>query len=270
MEVAFITFVPRSFIALIAAVLITSWPRGVYPRTASIASVGQELIAPDAEGKTPFHIAILNQHHSIISLLLCHPFLDLTIPDKQGLTPFATALSCRNNKAAQAVRDKLPTAAEQFDSKGRNFLHMAIQKNDVESVLFLLSIQVDVNSRVRDANQSSPLHLAAETGNELIVRSLLLAGARADDRDGHRRTALHVAAEAGHAAVVSALLQNGTDYDATDAEGDNALHVAKQFIEPFQSRVQQTSSKMAFLWRMRLKSCPCLVWYSWKSPNCTS
>lgn len=54
----------------------------------------------------------------------------------------------------------------------------AIQKNDVESVLFLLSIQVDVNSRVRDPSQSSPLHLAAETGNELIVRSLLLAGAR--------------------------------------------------------------------------------------------
>lgn len=66
----------------------------------------------------------------------------------------------------------------QFDGKGRNFLHTAIQKNDVESVLFLLSIQVDVNSRVRDPSQSSPLHLAAETGNELIVRSLLLAGAR--------------------------------------------------------------------------------------------
>ncbi|KAG8276577.1 Nuclear factor NF-kappa-B p105 subunit [Homalodisca vitripennis] len=45
-EVAFITFVPRSFIALRAAVLTTSCPRGVYPRIASIASVGQELIAP--------------------------------------------------------------------------------------------------------------------------------------------------------------------------------------------------------------------------------
>ncbi|KAG8313204.1 mitochondrial 54S ribosomal protein YmL19 [Homalodisca vitripennis] len=45
-EVAFITFVPRSFIALRVAVLITSCPREVYPRTASIASVGQELITP--------------------------------------------------------------------------------------------------------------------------------------------------------------------------------------------------------------------------------
>ena len=66
----------------------------------------------------------------------------------------------------------------QFDNKGRNFLHMAIQKGDIESILFLLSIHVDVNSRVQDVNQTTPLHLAARTGNEMLVRSLILAGAR--------------------------------------------------------------------------------------------
>lgn len=55
---------------------------------------------------------------------------------------------------------------------------MAIQKGDIESVLFLLSIQVDVNSRVQDVNQTTPLHLAAATGNEMLVRSLILAGAK--------------------------------------------------------------------------------------------
>lgn len=187
---------------------------------------GANINATDAEGKTPLHIAIQNQHPAIISLLLCHPFLDLSVRDKSGLTPFATALACRNNKAAQAIRDKLPTAAEQFDNKGRNFLHMAIQKRDVESVLFLLSIAVDVNSRVQDPSQTTPLHLAALTGNEMLVRSLLLAGARPNDRDSNRRTALHVAAEAGHTSVVSALIQNGADYDAVDIEGNNALHFA--------------------------------------------
>jgi len=66
----------------------------------------------------------------------------------------------------------------QTDSKGRNFLHVAIQKGDAESVLFLLSIQVDVNSRVNDAKQTPPLHLAAALGDETLVRSLMLAGAR--------------------------------------------------------------------------------------------
>lgn len=71
-----------------------------------------------------------------------------------------------------------PNLFLQTDNKGRNFLHTAIQKNDSESVLFLLSINVDVNSRVNDANQTPPLHLAAASGDEVLVRSLFLAGAR--------------------------------------------------------------------------------------------
>lgn len=100
--------------------------------------------ARDVEGKTPVHVAIQNQHSQIISLLLCHPNIDLNKRDKKGLTPFATALTFRNNKAAQAILERLPKAAEQYDNKGRNFLHTAIQKNDMESILFLLSIQVNI------------------------------------------------------------------------------------------------------------------------------
>ena len=49
----------------------------------------------------------------IISLLLAHPSLDLTLRDKNGLTPFAAAMTTRNNKAAQAILNREPTAAEQ-------------------------------------------------------------------------------------------------------------------------------------------------------------
>lgn len=187
---------------------------------------GANVNARDSEGKTPIHIAIQNQHAQIISLLLCHPNLDLSLRDKKGLSPFATALTVRNNKAAQAILDRLPSAAEQFDNKGRNFLHMAIQKGDMESILFLLSIQVDVNSRVQDVTQTPPLHLAVVSGNETLVRSLILAGARINDTDTHRNTALHAAAKAGHATVVSALLQNNINFDSPNTDCDNALHVA--------------------------------------------
>lgn len=64
-----------------------------------------------------------------------------------------------------------------------------------------------MNSRVRDVTQTPPLHLAAESGNEMLVRSLILAGARINDIDAHRNTALHAAARAGHAPVISALIQ---------------------------------------------------------------
>ncbi|XP_015593022.1 rabankyrin-5 isoform X2 [Cephus cinctus] len=186
---------------------------------------GANVNARDSEGKTPVHVAIQNQHAQIISLLLCHPNIDLSLRDKRGMSPFATALTVRNHKAAQAILERLPTAAEQFDNKGRNFLHMAIQKGDLESVLFLLSIQVNVNSRVQDVTQTTPLHLAAVSGNEMLVRSLILAGARINETDAHRNTALHAAAKAGQASVVSALLQNNINFDAVNADGDNALHV---------------------------------------------
>jgi len=67
----------------------------------------------DAEHKTPLHVAIKNQHAGIITLLLCHPSIDLTKRDRTGLTPFAAALTCRNDKAARSILDKLPAAAEQ-------------------------------------------------------------------------------------------------------------------------------------------------------------
>ncbi|XP_026813922.1 rabankyrin-5-like [Rhopalosiphum maidis] len=187
---------------------------------------GANVNAWDAEHKTPLHVAIKNQHAGIITLLLCHPSIDLTKRDRTGLTPFAAALTCRNDKAARSILDKLPAAAEQFDNKGCNFLHMAIQKGDIESVLFLLSVSVDVNSRVQNELQTTPLHLAVATGNEMLVRSIILAGARVNDQDTMKRTALHVVSEAGHASIVVALLNNNANFDAVDCEGQNALHIA--------------------------------------------
>ncbi|XP_055308999.1 rabankyrin-5-like [Sitodiplosis mosellana] len=115
---------------------------------------GANVNAVDSLNRTPLHTAIENQHEEIIMILLCHPSINLKIRDKAGNTCFAAALTFRNHKAAQAILERLPTAAEQMDQRGRNFLHVAIMKDDLESVLFLLSIQVDVNSRVHDVNQT--------------------------------------------------------------------------------------------------------------------
>jgi len=61
----------------------------------------------------------------------------------------------------------------QVDNKGRNFLHVAVQNADIESVLFLISVQANVNSRVQDSAKPTPLHLAVQAGSEIIVRNLV-------------------------------------------------------------------------------------------------
>ncbi|XP_064648552.1 rabankyrin-5-like isoform X2 [Lineus longissimus] len=198
----------------------------------------------DADGNSPLHIAIINQHPVIIALLMSHPALNLNIRDKHGMTPFATAMTTKNNKAAQSILDREPTAAEQVDNKGRNFLHIAIQKSDIESVLFLISIHANVNSRVQDAQQLTPLHLAVQAGSEIIVRNLLLAGAHVNDLMAQKQNALHIAAEHDQSTIASVLLENGTDFDAVDDAENNALHIAVQHGNINTVRVLLTESRI--------------------------
>ncbi|KAL3858016.1 hypothetical protein ACJMK2_012632 [Sinanodonta woodiana] len=189
---------------------------------------GANVNSQDADGKMPLHIAIENQHHVIISLLLGHPKLDLTIRDKQGQTPFAAAMTTRNNKAAQSILNRETNAAEQVDNQGRNFLHNAILKSDIESVLFLISVKANVNSKVHDSKKLTPLHLAVQVGSEMIVRNLLLAGVDVNAKTSNGQTALHLAAIKDCSTICTVLLENGIDFDAVDDNQNNALHLVVQ------------------------------------------
>ena len=50
---------------------------------------------------------------------------------------------------------------------------MAVLNEDIETVLSLLSEDVNVNSRVQDSIGKTGLHLAAEIVSEMIIRNLV-------------------------------------------------------------------------------------------------
>lgn len=75
-------------------------------------------LCQDAEGRAPIHAAISNQHNVIIQLLISHPDIRLNIRDRQGMTPFACAMTHKNNKAAEAILKREPGAAEQVTQRG--------------------------------------------------------------------------------------------------------------------------------------------------------
>ncbi len=60
-----------------------------------------------------------------------------------------------------------------MDSKGQNFLHLAVLNQDVEAVIFLLSVRVDINSKVQNPSLNTPLHYAVKAGSEILTRHLV-------------------------------------------------------------------------------------------------
>ncbi|XP_047142037.1 rabankyrin-5 isoform X3 [Hydra vulgaris] len=182
----------------------------------------------DADGRAPIHIAIAAKNPIITRILLSHPDMNFYIKDTQGQTPFIVAMNCRDNDASTAILAREPYAAEQFDNKGRNYLHKAIMNKDVDVILFLISIEVNVNSVIMDGSQRTPLHLAVPTGNEIVVRHLILAGADVNAVDKNRQTPLHCAAIEDKPSIISVLLQNGSNPDLVDISLNNALHLACQ------------------------------------------
>ncbi|CAG0905970.1 unnamed protein product [Cyprideis torosa] len=168
----------------------------------------------------------------MISMLLSHPLNDLTVTDKFGKTPFAVAMATKNNKAAQLIADRHPSAVDMYDVRGRTYLHAAVQRGDLEGMLFLLSLGVDVNARTRDSDRFTPLHLAIKNAtnavapgvSESIVRHLLLAGSDPNASTVRRITPGHLAIATPD--LLQILLDGGADPNSVDDEHFNFLHTA--------------------------------------------
>jgi len=200
--------------------------RGYYIVLNALLDRNVDLNKADSCGNTAMHLSIIYEHKDVTEMLIDHRNINLRLQNNDGLTPFATALRVKNTKAAERILDKEPTTAEQYDRLGRNFLHLAINEKDTESVLFLIQVRVDVNSRTKDGEEATPLHLAVKIGDDFIVRNLTLAGAEVDAVDKTGQTALHCAAERDLAEITRILLQNGWKPDLLDEEGNNALHLS--------------------------------------------
>ena len=82
---------------------------------------------------------------------------------------------------------------------------------------------------IGEGEGDSPIHFAAGSGSQDIVRSLLQRGAEKDFRGNYGRTPLHLAAQRGHLGAVQALLEAGASVHLRDADGETVLCVAARY-----------------------------------------
>ena len=119
-----------------------------------------------------------------------------------------------------------PALARVHNRYGRTLLHDASARKNFRMVELLLRLGADPNAGVHPALYC----LANEclTGGGDIVRALVRAGARVDERsDSKRCTALHMAARRGNTEAAEALLDCGADINARDRAGVTPLQRAK-------------------------------------------
>ena len=92
-------------------------------------------------------------------------------------------------------------------------------------------------NEVRGLGGLTPLHRAADSGNDSMVRTLLRAGADVNARTVFGATALHKASHRGDSVMIRSLLDAGADIDAADGEGFTPLLRAVHYGDHFTAQV---------------------------------
>ncbi|CAI9725800.1 serine/threonine-protein phosphatase 6 regulatory ankyrin repeat subunit A-like [Octopus vulgaris] len=134
-------------------------------------------------------------------------------------------------RVSATVPSKCPSESNSEDIEyGLTPLHMAAQSGHEGLVRILLNSAGVYFDAYTAINGYSPFHLAAQSGHTSVV-SLLLSKSTTQLHcvDKHKRTALHLAAGNGHINMVRLLLGQGADINAVEENGCTALHYASKY-----------------------------------------
>jgi ankyrin repeat protein len=124
---------------------------------------------------------------------------------------------------------------------GDSLLHAAVNNNRVNITKYLIDKALDVNTK--GANNATPLHLAAKTGNVEIANILLKSGADLSSK-AYKPSLLpiHVAAVHGNLTLIKLFICYGADINATDGSGQSLIDIAlmkkKQNIVDFLKSIE--------------------------------
>ncbi|KAI7798397.1 transient receptor potential cation channel [Triplophysa rosa] len=211
-----------------------------------LLDAGASVTEEDTEGMTAVHLAAKNGHTHILEVLKSSVSLKIQ-SSKTGLTPLHVA-ACFGQldfvremliKVPATIRSEVPVASgnssgrddmkrhQPLAESGYTPLHLAAQSGHENLVRLLLNspgVQADVET---DVHGSTPLHLAAGSGHAAVVGLLLSrSGALLHLTDKRGCTCLHLAAAHGHVAMIRVLLGQGAEINHTDQSGWTPLHYA--------------------------------------------
>lgn len=173
-----------------------------------------------------FFVAVKRDDPKAITLLLNRGF-DPDTPDPDGNTGLFLALRDGSVKAAQALVDWPGTKVETRNANDESPLMMAALKGHADIVRKLIERDADVNKP-----GWTPLHYAATNGHLAIMELLLEHHAFIDAQSPNGTTPLMMAAHYGTPAAVQLLLEAGADPAMKNQLGLSALDFARRGERP--------------------------------------
>ncbi|XP_030644286.1 transient receptor potential cation channel, subfamily N, member 1 [Chanos chanos] len=209
-----------------------------------LLEAGASAAEEDAEGMTSIHLAAKSGHTHILDVLKTSVSLKIS-SSKTGLTALHVA-ACFGQvdfvreiltKVPATIRSECPLSSSSSKEGTRRHqlplesgytpLHLAAQSGHENVVRLLLNspgVQADAET---DTQGSTPLHLAAQSGQTAVVGLLLSrSSSLLHLKDKRGRTCLHLASAHGHVSMVKVLLGQGAEINHTDKSGWTPLHYA--------------------------------------------
>ena len=139
-------------------------------------------------------------------------------------------VACRhNNDTLLEQHLNQPRSPNFEDANEQTPLFVAASNGSLECVLLLLEAGAEKDKGRVDTGET-PLHIAAEKQHLEVVRLLVELGANRDQGDTITgETPLYIAAEKGHLEVVRLLVELGANKDqGTTSRGETPLHIAAE------------------------------------------
>ncbi|XP_048257923.1 ankyrin repeat domain-containing protein 50-like isoform X10 [Haliotis rufescens] len=193
-----------------------------------LVNKGADVSLVDKDGDNILHLACIRGHLEIVKFVLSLNVVDINSRGGGSWTPVMRATNRGHRYVVELLVSK-GADVSLVDGDGNNILHLACSQGHLETVEFVLSLNVvDINSR--GGWSLTPVMRAARNGHTDVVELLVSKGADVSlvDEDGYN--ILHLACIEGHLETVEFVLSlNVVDIDARNNDGETAADMARSW-----------------------------------------